>query len=369
MYIAAYVDVKCTDGMAGRTSATIIDPTTYRVTHIVVRQREAPQAERLVPIERVEEATEDLITLDCSRSELGTMPEFVVTTFRQVEVPGYAGAEIHRTHYMPHSETLDARQDRVPMGRMGLRQGADVRASDGRVGQVADLLIDAETGEVTHLVVRESHLWGDKELLLPITVISESLQGTVHLKLDQETLSSYLAIPARQRAGATDLELLTAVFSRVKAGDAALHAIKQQAGKGRLKYLSAAVLVKDREGRASIRETEDVDAGHGALFGAITGGLVGFLGGPIGVIVGAVAGAATGGAAARWIDMGFPDDYLSKLESNLQSGTSSIVLLAESAWAESLGEVLEDFGGDVLRQKITERMVAELAPKTEADAP
>jgi sporulation protein YlmC with PRC-barrel domain len=28
------------------------------------------------------------------------------------------------------------------------------------VGRVGEILIDAETGEITHLVLREGHLWG-----------------------------------------------------------------------------------------------------------------------------------------------------------------------------------------------------------------
>ncbi len=119
-------------------------------------------------------------------------------------------------------------------------------------------------------------------------------------------------------------------------------------------------MVKDEEGRTSIKEREDVESRHGALFGAVTGGLVGLLGGPVGVVIGAAAGAAAGGVAAGHIDMGFPDEYLEKLQHGLQPGSSALVTLVEGEWVEKVTETLSGFGGETLRLALTDDIVTQL---------
>jgi uncharacterized membrane protein len=114
---------------------------------------------------------------------------------------------------------------------------------------------------------------------------------------------------------------------------------------GVIEILDAAVLVKDRDGKTSVKETEDVDAVHGALFGAIVGGLIGLLAGPGGAIMGAASGAATGGLAAFTIDMGLPDNFLSVLQQRLKPGYSAVVALIEHRWAETVIEALVRSGG------------------------
>ena len=63
-----------------------------------------------------------------------------------------------------------------------------VRASDGRAGEVDGLLINPETAEVTHMVLKEGHLWGKKDVAIPIPAIDRVEDGVVHLKLDKQTV-------------------------------------------------------------------------------------------------------------------------------------------------------------------------------------
>jgi uncharacterized membrane protein len=148
----------------------------------------------------------------------------------------------------------------------------------------------------------------------------------------------------------------------------ARNALKESAKKEDLEVLNVAVLAKDKEGKVSVAESEDVSSRHGALFGAITGGLLGLIGGPAGVVLGAAAGAATGGIAAGKLDMGFSDAYLAKMEENLQPGSSALVVLVEPAWAERVSAVLAGFQGEVLRQALTYAMVAQVAVQAEHSA-
>jgi len=124
--------------------------------------------------------------------------------------------------------------------------------------------------------------------------------------------------------------------------------------------VNAAVMTKDEKGKVTLKETQDVDAKHGALFGAVAGGLIGLLGGPAGVIVGAAAGAATGGVAANKIDMGFPDDTLKELQGTLTPGSSAILALIQHEWVDRVVEELDKFGASLFRQALKEELAAQL---------
>jgi uncharacterized membrane protein len=123
------------------------------------------------------------------------------------------------------------------------------------------------------------------------------------------------------------------------------------------------VLIKDKDGKTSIVETADADAGKGRIFGAVAGGLIGILGGPVGVVIGALAGAGVGGYAAKHIDMGFPDAFLQNLQDSLRPNSSAILVLVESGASESLSESLDALGGaeytHALSDQIVEQILAE----------
>jgi len=361
--IPLHADVECTGGLCGQSTAVIIDPETHRVTHFVVKEKERFQTERLVRMERVIETTPDLIRLDCTDEELSKMTSFTVTEFRQVEIPSYIGAGYSEPLYISQVQTLAVEEDRVPEGKIAIRQGAGVEASDGRVGQVDDLVADSKTGDITHLIMRSGHPWGKKDVAIPISMVKNVEVNTVYLKADRETIASMLAIPVRQVQDITDIVLMIYSLDEAGAAGDALRALKPLADRDANAVLNAAMLVKDADGKTSLKELEDVGASHGALFGAVTGGIIGLVGGPIGVVVGAAAGAATGGIAARKIDMGFPDEYLQKLQDRLRPDSSAIVALVKKEGTDKVTAVLSTFKGQLLQQEVTEELAGKLTER------
>jgi len=361
--IPLHADVECTGGLCGQSTAVIIDPETHRVTHFVVKEKERFQTERLVRMERVIETTPDLIRLDCTDEELSKMTSFTVTEFRQVEIPSYIGAGYSEPLYISQVQTLAVEEDRVPEGKVAIRQGAGVEASDGRVGQVDDLVADSKTGDITHLIMRSGHPRGKKDVAIPISMIKSVEVNTVYLKADRETIASMLAIPVRQVQDITDIVLMIYSLDETSTAGDALKALKPLADRDANAVLNAAMLVKDADGKTSLKELEDVGAGHGALFGAVTGGIIGLVGGPIGVVVGAAAGAATGGIAARKIDMGFPDEYLQKLQDRLRPDSSAIVALVKKEGTDKVTAVLSTFKGQLLQQEVTEELAGKLTER------
>jgi uncharacterized membrane protein len=157
----------------------------------------------------------------------------------------------------------------------------------------------------------------------------------------------------------TAMELVITVYRDVEKAGMVLRDLRQTEGDSTFKIKDAAVIVKDEKGHAHIKDSEDVPAGHGALFGAVTGAVVGLLGGPAGAVVGAVAGAATGGAAAKVLDMGFPDDQLKDLQASMAANSSALLVLVEHTWVEKLMREMEKQPGTSFRHEINPAVVNE----------
>lgn len=250
-------------------------------------------------------------------------------------------------------------EELVPPGQMALYRGTSIEATDGPVGRLSELLVDPNSGYISHLVVETGSLWNSQEITLPLSVVEEANEEMIHLKLDKAAVEQLPAVPVKRYywGETARVEMVVMLFETEERAKEMLGFLEDLQRRNTLKLRNTAILVKDPSGKVSFKETQDVDAWRGTIFGAITGGLIGLLGGPLGVLVGAVAGASAGGAAADWIDMGFPDDFLKKLEIGLEPGKAALVLLIEHEWLENLSENLGGVENMILQHALTENMI------------
>ena len=93
---------------------------------------------------------------------------------------------------------------------MDIPPNAKVRASDGQVGKVSELVTD-ESGTVTHFVLQESR---KQSVTLPLSAIDRVEGDTVYLKLDKEAVKELpiIAQTRRSRKGESNVELVARVF-------------------------------------------------------------------------------------------------------------------------------------------------------------
>ena len=73
--------VECTDGQGGESTYLIIDPTSRKLTHVVIETKFPDPVERLVPVKYVVETSSDTINLSCTKEELAQMEPFTETHF------------------------------------------------------------------------------------------------------------------------------------------------------------------------------------------------------------------------------------------------------------------------------------------------
>ena len=207
MDIALGVDVHCSDGAGGKSTALIVDPSTEQVTHFVAQ---VEGSQYLVPIEAIADSAADRIQLRWSRQELAAAPPFEKTVFAGEDLgaftaPGMMSAPIAWPYGAENEYMLEAAAaayvpvEQIPEGERAIHSGSYVEATDGSVGQVDEFLIDPPTGRITHLVLRKGHLWGKKDVTIPLDQIDRVDDDVVYLKLNKEAVDGLPAVPVRRK--------------------------------------------------------------------------------------------------------------------------------------------------------------------------
>jgi hypothetical protein len=190
--------VNCADGECGRSTYLIINPVSRQVTHLVVAEMRAPHSERLVPVNWIDETAPDMILLSCNRDKFGKMRPFVETEYLRELLPDYDNAPEDYwllPYKVPQAiKTVQAKHQRIPHGELAVQRGARVEATDGHVGRVDEFLVDGTDMHITHLVLREGHLWGEQDVTIPVSEIDRIEEETVHLKLDKRQVEALPAI-------------------------------------------------------------------------------------------------------------------------------------------------------------------------------
>jgi hypothetical protein len=207
MEIPLQAQVECTDGICGRSEYVLIDPLIDQVTNLVVREAAFPNTEYLVPVELVSATIAGTIQLRCSKAKLEKMRRFVKTTFVEAKVPlmspGYGGG-MSSYYYLPYvtsDMTMQVPQEhlQIPPGELGVNRGTRVEATDGYVGHVDEFVVNPKNHHITHLVMREGHLWGQKDVIIPLSAIGETRADTVFLKIAKHQIESLPTFPLHRR--------------------------------------------------------------------------------------------------------------------------------------------------------------------------
>jgi hypothetical protein len=209
MEIPLNARVECTDGVCGRSESILVNPVLDKVTHLIVREA-ASNTEYIVPIDFVVETIDDTIRLRCSKAELKKMDPFIKTTFVEQKVPDrnfnypgglFGGGAYYYLPYVASDETVQVPMEhkQIPVGELTAQRGTRVEATDGYIGHVDEFVVNPENGHITHLVMREGHLWGKKDVIIPVSAMGDTREDTVFLTLDKHQVESLPTFPLHRR--------------------------------------------------------------------------------------------------------------------------------------------------------------------------
>jgi sporulation protein YlmC with PRC-barrel domain len=73
-----------------------------------------------------------------------------------------------------------------------------VKASDGEIGKLDELVLDPKSGDITHLQMREGHLWGKKDVAIPMADVEFIESETIYLKIDKEAVKALPAVKVKR---------------------------------------------------------------------------------------------------------------------------------------------------------------------------
>ena len=190
----------CDDGPCGTVKRVVVDPLARTVTHLVVEPKHRLGLARLVPV-GIAESTSDGVRLHCSTADFEQLDSAEETQF----VPGTLGYEnygpeqvLSWPYYGLHggqaggiagaavpgvSQTVT--YDTVPEGEVDVRRGEPVYATDGPIGHVHGLVIDKTSRRVSHVLLAEGHLWGRKEVAIPISAV-KGVEDGIELRISKQ---------------------------------------------------------------------------------------------------------------------------------------------------------------------------------------
>ena len=175
----------CQEGECGELVRVVIDPIKCAITHLVVEARNSREFGRLVPVDLVETATEKELHLSCTREKFEALEEAEETKFiasssaiggyrqnQMLLMPffglGMGGLGMGGLGMGGGASHQAVTYDKVPQGEVEVKRGQRVHALDGPIGHVRGLVVDPTDHQVTHILLDEGHLWGKKEVSIPI---------------------------------------------------------------------------------------------------------------------------------------------------------------------------------------------------------
>jgi sporulation protein YlmC with PRC-barrel domain len=166
--------VVASDGECGELARVVINPVGQTLTDLVVAPKHHPGLGRLVPVELVEAVESDQIRLRCSTARFHGLDDAEEIQFLPADTDAgrYGSQALMWPYYglgMPLSRDDRAiLTERVPVGEVEVHRGDQVHARDGWIGSVQGLVIDPTDHHVTHVLLQEGHVWGRKQVAIPI---------------------------------------------------------------------------------------------------------------------------------------------------------------------------------------------------------
>lgn len=200
--------VVCTDGAYGDLADVVIDPVARHVTHLVIEPHHHHGLARLVPLDLASPAPgpNGEISLRCTTADvhrLDAVQEFAYLRVGErpaqgagwdvgvedlLALPCYDGSASDA--YWLVEPAYGISYDRIPKGEVEIRDASLVSSADDHVlGHVGGFLVDPDSN-ITHLVLRRGHLWGRREVTIPIGAVANVATDSVTLSLTTDDVAA-----------------------------------------------------------------------------------------------------------------------------------------------------------------------------------
>lgn len=200
----------------GTLDRVVVEPLGRTATHLVVEPHHRRGLGKLVPVRLVlpdAVGPDGRLALACTTAELEAMEDAEETRF--LPGAGLNGYDPATTLAWPFyglaaggmGATMgslglagldNAPQplvvDRIPSGEVALHRGDPVHAVDGEIGRVRGLAVDPATRHVTHVLLEEGHLWGKKQVAIPVSEVRAIGTDRIEVGLTKDEIRDLPAV-------------------------------------------------------------------------------------------------------------------------------------------------------------------------------
>ncbi len=151
--------------------------------------------------------TEHEVILNCSSQFVGEQPNFIEVQYirlpvehYEVETSMYNAAGYYSQPYVT-METYKSTYENVPDRELTFTRGTHVYAGDERIGKIDEMVVDPTNYHITHIVLREGHLWGRKDVVIPVEHVKHIDADGVHLNITKVEVEALASIPLKRTFG------------------------------------------------------------------------------------------------------------------------------------------------------------------------
>ena len=194
MDIPLGAEVHFSEGGTGKVTRVVINSITEEMTHIVVKAKGAYEVEYLVPVNNISASIPTDVTLSISLNDLWLMETFETIHCMSMSEPPEDSSDTSMIFwpFMPPGDegSLYEMQVQVPPEDLVVQRGAQVEATDGKIGKVDGFMVNPENSHITHLVLEKGHLWGPHDIAIPIDSVDDYDSQVVTLKLDKSAVNT-----------------------------------------------------------------------------------------------------------------------------------------------------------------------------------
>lgn len=195
----------------GRVNKVVVDPSTEEVTHLVVKKGLFLTRDRVVPLDQVQSATEDLVVLRDDVEDPDSFPNFEETRYvpaagieefqcweawearkvilyhTRINMPWWKdGPDINP----PKPPFVKTTRRNIPEGTVPLEEGAKVMDAEGNpVGNIAEIYAEPEEHRITHLLI-ERGILGKEKKLIPSAWVKDIFEDSVRLSVRSSVIEN-----------------------------------------------------------------------------------------------------------------------------------------------------------------------------------
>jgi len=145
-------------------------------------------------------------------------------------------------------------------------------------------------------------------------------------------------------------ELIVVAFDHLEDARKAMKALRDLERQGQIRFEDTALIERDPDGTAHVRNEVSGTTETAAVIGALIGGFVTFAFPLAGIAIGAALGAAVGAA----LDTGVSREFVQDVKRTLEPGRSALFLVVKQAHLDPLLAALRQFHGEIIQTTLPE---------------